>query len=50
MLGGPQSWSGFKRLKEKILSNLDHPVVQPIARHYTEFIYSFIYKPKWNLF
>jgi hypothetical protein len=39
-LGGLQSWSG-RRLEEKSFrlyrgSNLDRPVVQPVARHYTD--------------
>jgi hypothetical protein len=37
-LGGPQSRSGHKRLEEKSFrlcwgSNLDRPVVQPVATH-----------------
>jgi hypothetical protein len=41
-LGGPQSRSGH-RLQEKAFrlcrgSNLDRPVVQPVARHYTDWV------------
>jgi hypothetical protein len=40
-LGGPQNWSGHKRLEEKSFrlcweSKLGRPVVQPVARHYTD--------------
>jgi hypothetical protein len=40
-LGGPQSWSGHKRLEEKSFrlcrgSKFDRPVVQPVAGNYTD--------------